>query len=592
VTEQGSVAQRAVGIASADRVVFGLLHPGTGSDTAVLICPPFGWEDMCSYRSRRAWAQTLAAAGRTTLRIDLPATGESSGSPRDPGTFAAWSAGVADAAAWLREISGARRIVAIGIGLGGLITAQAVAEGAAIDEVVLWAAQTRGKRILRELRAFASLKADVDPDDLPERTDLSLPPPQPDGSLAVGGFLLSAETVAGLEALDLSKAGFAGASLRRALLLGRDGIEPEVRLRELLEAADIDVETASGDGYGSMMDHPQQARAPVATFELVEQWLAAGDGDGAASGPADTPASIVIPSGEVEIREAPVTVAQPFGDVYGVVSECPTAPDSGLTAILLNAGALRRIGPGRLWVELSREWAARGVRTVRLDLEGLGDADGDGTQYADTGELYSEHLVEQTLAVIETLAQQGLGSRFVCAGLCSGAFWSLHAALQDSRVQAAFLLNTRAIYFDDRLEQHRDARQLRRVAKSGGVRALSGRHVTPARAATILRNAAVSRLRAREESKFMRSRNQKVDAALAKLEASGKRILFLFGDNEPLYDEMVEDGQIDVVLNSPEMRLERIPGRDHSFRPIAAQRHVHAVLDQAIAAELASVKLD
>jgi pimeloyl-ACP methyl ester carboxylesterase len=586
VSEAEHAVQRAVGIRSGEGVVFGLLHPADGG-TAVVMCPPFGWEDMCSYRSRRAWAQSLAASGRSTLRIDLPATGESSGSPRDPGVFESWAAGAAEAAAWLRQQSGAERVVAIGIGLGGLIAARAAAAGADIDELVLWAVNPRGKRVLRELRAFASLNADVDPDDLPERSDLALPPPQPDGSLAVGGFLLSAETVSALESVNLSEDGFAGSHVRRALLLGRDGSEPDAALRASLEAGGVEVETLPGEGYAAMMDHPQQARAPLATIEQVERWLAHGE-DGSARGvmPAEVPDAIEIPTPAGTVSERGIALPQSFGDVYGMVSECPSAEDSGLTAVLFNAGALRRIGPGRLWVELSREWATRGVRTIRLDFEGLGDADGDGTQYADTGELYKEHLIDQTLEVIDQLAERGLGSRFICGGLCSGAFWSFHAALHDPRVIAGFLLNTRAIYFDDRLEQHRDARQLRRVTKNRGLRA-ARRRVTPARAATILRNAAVSRLRAREETRVMSSRNRKVDAALADLEASGKRLLFLFGDNEPLYDEMVEDGQMDVVLRSPEMRLERIPGRDHSFRPIASQRHVHAVLDRAIDAELA-----
>jgi pimeloyl-ACP methyl ester carboxylesterase len=586
VSEAEHAVQRAVGIRSGEGVVFGLLHPADGG-TAVVMCPPFGWEDMCSYRSRRAWAQSLAASGRSTLRIDLPATGESSGSPRDPGVFESWAAGAAEAAAWLRQQSGAERVVAIGIGMGGLIAARAAAAGADIDELVLWAVNPRGKRVLRELRAFASLNADVDPDDLPERSDLALPPPQPDGSLAVGGFLLSAETVSALESVNLSEDGFAGSHVRRALLLGRDGSEPDAALRASLEAGGVEVETLPGEGYAAMMDHPQQARAPLATIEQVERWLAHGE-DGSARGvmPAEVPDAIEIPTPAGTVSERGIALPQSFGDVYGMVSECPSAEDSGLTAVLFNAGALRRIGPGRLWVELSREWATRGVRTIRLDFEGLGDADGDGTQYADTGELYKEHLIDQTLEVIDQLAERGLGSRFICGGLCSGAFWSFHAALHDPRVIAGFLLNTRAIYFDDRLEQHRDARQLRRVTKNRGLRA-ARRRVTPARAATILRNAAVSRLRAREETRVMSSRNRKVDAALADLEASGKRLLFLFGDNEPLYDEMVEDGQMDVVLRSPEMRLERIPGRDHSFRPIASQRHVHAVLDRAIDAELA-----
>src|SRR2546426_4613860 len=55
--------------------VFCVLHPPSPEcprRSPVLICPPFGWEETCSYRARRDWAEHLAAAGHTALRIDLP----------------------------------------------------------------------------------------------------------------------------------------------------------------------------------------------------------------------------------------------------------------------------------------------------------------------------------------------------------------------------------------------------------------------------------------------------------------------------------------------------------------------------------------
>ena len=69
---------------------------------------------------------------------------------------------------------------------------------------------------------------------------------------------------------------------------------------------------------------------------------------------------------------------QPFGTLFGVLGRAARRrPRRDLCAVFLNAGAVRRIGPNRLWVEAARRWARAGVPSVRMDLEGIGDADGD-----------------------------------------------------------------------------------------------------------------------------------------------------------------------------------------------------------------------
>ena len=45
---------------------------------------------------------------------------------------------------------------------------------------------------------------------------------------------------------------------------------------------------------------------------------------------------------------------------------------AGPTVIFLNTGISDHIGPVRLWVDLSRQWAQQGLRSVRVDLSGLG----------------------------------------------------------------------------------------------------------------------------------------------------------------------------------------------------------------------------
>ncbi len=55
-------SSRALYLQGAGDPLFAFLHTGAAPqrETAVLLCPPFGWEDMCSYRIRREWAERLA----------------------------------------------------------------------------------------------------------------------------------------------------------------------------------------------------------------------------------------------------------------------------------------------------------------------------------------------------------------------------------------------------------------------------------------------------------------------------------------------------------------------------------------------------
>ncbi len=557
-------------------------------DTAVIICPPFGWDEVCSYRSRRVWAQQLAHAGYATARFSLPATGDSDGNPRDPARLDAWTAAAESASRWLRAATGTTRTVAIGIGLGGLIAYRAAAIGAPIDDLVLWATPARGHSLIRQLRAFSRLEESHFYDGL------VAPPPLPAGELEAGGFLLSAETVGELQDLDLTVAVLPNAQARRVLLLERDGIAVDDALRNQLERSGAALMVGPGEGYAAMSSHPQQARPPLELISRVTAWLdEASARSGLAPGRLTTSAAsagdhavLTLGSG-VRVRETPLTFPQPFGSLAGVLTE-PLGPhEPGLCAVLLNAGAVRRIGPSRMWVEAARRWAELGVPTLRLDVEGIGDADGDEAPYVDDAGLYVPRLIPQVLATLDRLQEQGIGDRFILGGLCAGAYWAFHATLLDQRVIGAMMVNPRALIWDPGLLPARDFRALmteprswrkiRRLASAARVRALS-RWVlgAPRRKASQLRRRAV-----REPAYTNR-----VDGALEALRSSGKRALFLFSEGEPLRDELTRSGRIAWLEQWPNVTLDYIQVRDHTLRPNVAQQQAHAALDRALSREL------
>jgi alpha-beta hydrolase superfamily lysophospholipase len=551
--------------------------PGTG----VVLVPPFGWDEVASYRIRRAWADELAAAGHPAVRLDLPGTGDAGGGPRDPARVDAWLAAIGEAAAWLRGRSACPRVALLGLGLGGLLACAAAARGAPAEDLALWGAPARGRSALRLLRALGRLEAAEFPVPVSEEAE----GPEP-GELEAGGFVLSAETVADVEALDVDALALARPG-RRALLLGRDGLPPEPDLRERLDRCGVEVTTGPGEGWGDMTPaEPQEARIPRAVFTAMAQWLDHGP-TGDTSAPAAPAVAIELPVGG-EVRELPFTLTRPYGHLFGVLAE-PLDGPAEVVAVLLNAGAVRRTGPNRMWVELARGWAARGVKTLRLDLEAIGDADGDAARYADVGEMYEPHLVDETAAAMEAVAAGHPGARFLLVGLCSGAYWAFHAALRLPHVTGAIMLNPRQLFYDPAIDVRREAQRAGRgVVSARRWRNLLRGRVRPAVVLRLLRSSVVSMGRTRRHRRALIGTMRRLEQALDQLRDLERSALIVFSEGEPLLEEMRDAGLTDELERWPNLQLEVIRGPGHTFRPVWAQRRVRARLDRALDEALAA----
>jgi pimeloyl-ACP methyl ester carboxylesterase len=582
-------APRTFYLENPDAPVFAIFHaPGPNArDTAVIFCPPFGWDEVCSYRSRRHWAQHLANAGYPSLRISYPGTGDSGGSPADPARLEAWTAAVDSATSWLREAAGASRIVAVGLGLGGLVAYRAAALGAPIDDLVMWATPARGRALVRQLRVFSRLEVSR------FFEGLELPPPLPEGELEAGGFRLSSETIRDLDDLDLASLPLPDPAARHVLLLDRDGIAVDAKLQEALESQGVQLTVSPGPGYAAMTSHPQQAQSPGVVMGLVTRWLnqfsataVQGASEPSTPAAAGEENAIIETHGGTRVKETPLTIEQPFGRLSGVLTE-PLGPrEEGLCAVFLNAGAVRSIGPSRMWVEATRRWAARGIPTLRLDVEGIGDSDGDGRPYVDDGALYEPRLVPQVLDVLDFLQRRGVGQRFVLAGLCAGAYWSFHGAIQDPRVSSALMLNPRALVWDPALAPARDFRRLLLPATWRKIR----REASVARVRALLTWLLASPMRIVSRSTWFGSSGllteSEVDRLLDRLRASGKPALMLFSASEPLDQELVRSGRMVRIDQWDNVTVEYIQVRDHTLRPSWAQSQAHAAIDRALDREL------
>lgn len=573
---------------------FCVLHrpEGEARDTAVLFVPPFGWEEVCSYRILREWAIRLAAAGYPALRLTLPGCGDSGAGPRDPDRLQAWTAAVTAAAGALRAQTGARAVVAIGLGLGGMLACLAAEAGAPIDGLVLWASPARGRELTRQLKAFARLEASQVFEGLPE------PPPLPEGEMEVGGFVLTPATQSELGAVDLSTLAFPNGAPRRALLLDRDGIPADERLRDALSAQGVDVERRAGDGYGEMTSHPQRGAVPDAVMTEVMGWLDEGESTSAAAArapdaearanPVPMRESATLSVDDAEIVETPVIIPQDFGNLSGILTT-PVADAQPVCIVMLNAGAIRRIGPNRMWVEAAWRWAARGVPSLRLDVEAIGEADGAVLPYGDDNALYVDDLIPQVKEAIAFLAQRGVAERFVTVGLCAGAYWAMYAGLDDPRVTAALMFNSRGIVWDTGISASRD---LRRAFSQKLTWTRIRNNVTGPRLRAVLRllfslpGRWLTRRRGGTEASSLQDR---VNQVMRRMQTAPLRSHFLFSAGEPLEEELINGGWLPQIENWPNVTVTRVAVRDHTLRPLMAQEAAHAALDAALEAELAAV---
>jgi pimeloyl-ACP methyl ester carboxylesterase len=550
--------------------------PKKPGSVGVLIVPPFGFEEVCCYRPLRFLARTFALAGIPTLRFDLPGTGDSSGRLSDTGLLAQWILAVDAAARELRQVSGVGQVAVVGIGLGGMLAAAAAARGARVQDLVLWGTASNGRSLLRELRAFARMERWEYSDGAPD-------PPPPFPGFEVGGFLIGPELLRDLEALDLST--LSGMRGRHVLILSRDNLRPDTGLVSCLRSAGCSVDVATGTGYSAMTAVPHEAVPPSAAATTIVDFLItnAGERPGMPSPVrAATSPVIIAEDGGAPVIETVQTVQCFAGSMFGILAEPAfSTPHGDSCVLLLNAGGVRHIGPNRMWVEAARRWAASGIASLRLDLCGVGESDGD--QNLDIPSLYQEHMVEEVALAMDSLHPVRPFRRFVAVGLCAGAFWAFHAALRRRDISAAILINPRLLFWDPAADHRRFLRRtLRGLTNWADWSRLAHGGFWP----QDLKRAALTVLSRRRAIPANPPGQDQVhprplQEAWKVIERHGTRVFLLFTEGEPLLQEIEQQEQMPPESH-PLIRCARVPNAGHTFRPQWAQQLAHDILDSEL----------
>jgi O-antigen/teichoic acid export membrane protein/dienelactone hydrolase len=400
-------------------------------DTAVLLLSPWGYDEMCLRKSFRILAERLAAAGIPSLRFDYPGTGDALDGTDLSAGLAVWEASARDAAARLKALSHADRIILIGQGIGATIAHRIAGEIGGVAAIAMLAPVTNGRSYLREVSFRARFIYE----------DLGLKDAQRDmDGVSVAGLRMPDEVAADIRkiaGLDPRPAAPHYRIVERPVKMG------DTQLCDALLAAGADAEQLEYTGYDSLMTMPLTAREPMEVITGLVDWASGLAADATAAMRSDTelPEQRLAGQGFVE---HPVR----FGSdrhLTGVICMPDRGPARGASVLLLATAYDRHSGWGGTTVGVARDLARQGIASLRYDSANV--ADSPPSPDAADRVLYSEHQNEDALAALDVLEAARPGAVMV-AGRCSGAYVAFRSGLRDRRVSAVLAVNPFVFYWN------------------------------------------------------------------------------------------------------------------------------------------------
>jgi len=575
------------------RPLFGWLHrpelPETSS-VGLVICSPLGYEAICSHRTLRHLARAAAAHGIPALRFDYDGTGDSAGDDTDPDRLATWLSNIQEAVTHLRSQTHVESVCVLGIRLGATMALLASQNRTDVSAVVLINPVVVGRKYLRELRALAATSS---AETATRNSDADIQ--------EAAGFITTAATRLAIGGLALTRE-VLGKAPPRVLFLDRTDLPSEDTLAAALRDMGASVERHPMPGYADMLRDAQDAVVPEDSVRDIVQWICTWRALVPARIPAtpDVTCSMDWPAtaNAGRLRETVVNLGA-TDPIFGLLTEACDRADAARPApalLLLNAGAVHHIGPNRLYVQIARHLAARGFKVVRMDLPGLGDS--PAKPGLPEHQIYPDHPERLILQAIESV-RRDLGSTEIhCAGICSGAYHSLKAAVAGAPLASVIPINPLTFFWKPEMSLEapafRDTAEVmryRRTALSAkSLRKLFTGQVDLVNLATIFARFALRRVRSivrRIARALGIAMGEDLAAELRRIRKQGTRMHFVFASTDPGPSLLREEagGEVHRLSRLGALTISFIEGADHTFTPFASQIELRDLITAILTAQ-------
>jgi len=370
---------------------------------------PLGHEYMSSHRSLRHLADSLAKAGITAIRLDYVNTGNSSDRETESSFVENAVRNIADLSQRLKTRYQSTKVCCFGFGLGASFSMLA-AERTAIDHLVLWAPCIKGSRYIREIKALSSM----------------LPGDGNDTSIEAAGLVLNDTFESELNQFNLGN--IKPKATNQVLYLHPSESKLNANLVKHLEQVVQGVKVNGYVGHEKIITYPTETEVPVAAIDLQINFIT----------------GLIKPSQELEqphdiashcevmidaknYQEAPVYFAG-GQQLFGIINQ--TKQDNKnqkVLVVFLNCGSEHHVGPQRIYTSFSRQLAALGINSFRMDIEGIGDSISQGNNQENYA--YSPVVMQDITNALDYATQQGY-QQFIFTGICAGAYHSFKAAAE------------------------------------------------------------------------------------------------------------------------------------------------------------------
>jgi pimeloyl-ACP methyl ester carboxylesterase len=564
----------------------GFLHlpSGASGTTGVVLCSPWGYEELVARHGWRQLAEDLAAAGFPSLRFDYPGTADSIGDLVDF-SFEDWVEAARSACEILRD-AGVTRLVLLGQSVGCLVACKAALDQPDIHDLVLLA-PTTGRRYLRELAAWSSMLAEVE----------GYPSKGEDGGLAIAGFTLPPSLGA-----EIKSHAWTARPANWALLVEAPG-RTDTAFANGLAQTGVEIERLVFDGLDEFVGDPTTSRIPRQTYADIVDRLRKRFGD--------STEAILLQSPSVELQNrlsaaAYCEEAVYFGadaSLFGLLCE-PRPSDTKTNGaavnakppavLFLNTGRNAHTGWGRMTVEYARSLAAAGITSFRIDIASVGES--PEPAYRPAQVLYTETPVPDVVAAIDILSARGF-TAVALVGVCSGAYLGLVSALADPRVACLVAANlprfawgkSESIDAAIRFINRPNAQSVKRVLNVQTLRLILAGKLDP-RAAIAFRLRSQARHVGLKLAPFIGPLSpnwplyQEVKQRLSSLHARGVKVFLGFGANDEGVAELhlLFGARRRRLEKYPNMRLGFIENADHNLSQTHAREWLLAAILEGV----------